>query len=69
MRFSDHRETFFKGMLIPDNLVATPRIIADPPALAFHPVANRASRRKGKRGRVGRITLNGFETHWRRINE
>lgn len=66
MRFSEQRKTFFKGMLIPDNLVATPRIIADPVELAFVPVANRASRRKGKRGRVGRPTLNGFEKHWRR---
>lgn len=60
MRFSDQRETIYKGLARmidekrPEDMplpYATPRFLADPPALAFSPVANRASRRKGKRGR------------------
>lgn len=54
MRFSEQRETIYKGLARileekrPEDLpvpVATPRLIADPPALAFTPAPNRAARR------------------------
>lgn len=58
MRFAEQRETIYKGLhrLIEEQRaagkledypvpVATPRIIKDPPSLAFVPVLNRASRR------------------------
>lgn len=70
MKYSDHRETIFKGLArlleekrTPDTPlpVATPRLIADPKHLAFRPATNRALRRRVRRVR---FKMPAFEKPW-----
>lgn len=73
MRFSEQRETIYKGLarIIDEQRaagkltdlpvpVATPRYIADPPALAFKPAQTRADRRARMRD-IRRLSGAGFK--------
>lgn len=75
MTYAEQRETMYKGFARYleeqrgagklDDLplpVATPRLIADPPSLAFTPMPNRASRRMTRT--VRRFKFPAFEKTW-----